>query len=278
MIAALMAGAFYAGLEYHGRIYAQPVPAQEEAQETEESAEESKSEEKEEKEEKEEEAKEESEENEAGGTSLLDLFLAGGPFMYPLALASIIGLMIFAERVYFFFTNKMTAKTFEQDLIDSLQVDGDKIASARTVLSKYEDYSISKILTEGMAVSENQPDNFARGVEREAGGYIAQAERGLPVLSAISTIAPLIGFLGTVSGMIGAFDAIANADTVNAKVVAGGIKEALITTATGLIVAIPVMTAFQYFQNRINGFATDVEQAANHIYKELLRLSGRTGS
>ena len=85
----------------------------------------------------------------------------------------------------------------------------------------------------------------------------------------MSTIAPLIGFLGTVSGMINAFDAIANADQVNAKVVAGGIKEALITTAAGLIVAIPTMSFYQFLTGKVNGFATEVEEGANKIYKEL---------
>ena len=90
----------------------------------------------------------------------------------------------------------------------------------------------------------------------------------------MSTIAPLIGFLGTVSGMINAFDAIANADQVNAKVVAGGIKEALITTAAGLIVAIPTMSFYQFLTGKVNGFATEVEEGANKIYKELLRKKG----
>ncbi|MCX7997827.1 MAG: MotA/TolQ/ExbB proton channel family protein, partial [Leptospiraceae bacterium] len=103
---------------------------------------------------------------------------------------------------------------------------------------------------------------------------IVLLERGLTILASVSTIAPLIGFLGTVSGMINAFDAIANADQVNAKVVAGGIKEALITTAAGLIVALPAMAFYQVLQSKINGFAAEVEEAANRIYKEYLRKKG----
>ncbi len=206
--------------------------------------------------------------------SILSYFLAGGWAMYPLLAASIIMLMIILERLYYyFFAVKISHKSFQQDLSDSLQSGG--LKGAEKTFGEYEEYEITGILKEGMAVASNDPELFTRGVEREAGNLIQRSEWGLAVLAAVSTIAPLIGFLGTVSGMIGAFDAIANADTVNAKVVAGGIKEALITTATGLIVGIPAMVFFQYFTGKVNGFATDIEQAANSIYKELLRLQGK---
>ena len=200
-------------------------------------------------------------------TSIWSLFQAGGPFMWPLLLASIISLMVVMERFYFYATTKLTNKKFQQELADSLKVGG--VGGATKFLGTQDKLSISHILSEGLKISKD-PELFSKGVEREAGAMIARSERGLAVLAAISTIAPLVGFLGTVSGMIGAFDAIATADVVNAKVVAGGIKEALITTATGLIVAIPAMTFFQYFSGRVNGFITDVEQAANNLYKRLL--------
>ncbi len=203
-------------------------------------------------------------------TSIITLFRAGGPFMWPLLLASIISLMVVMERFYFYITTKMSKKTFQQNLADALDAGG--LQGARKFLGENEKLAIADIISEGDKVSGADPELFSKGVEREAGNMIARSERGLPVLAAISTLAPLIGFLGTVSGMIGAFDAIANADTVNAKVVAGGIKEALITTAAGLIVAIPAMTFFQYFSQRVSGFATDVEQAANLVYKRMLQV------
>lgn len=206
-------------------------------------------------------------------TSVWKLFQAGGPFMWPLLLSSIIGLAIIMERVFYFAFHKFTKKTFEQDILDKLKLGIDQ---AIEYIHSQKKYLISRILSEGIEVSEYDPDNFIKGVEREALTYFAQAERGLPVLAAISTIAPLLGFLGTVSGMINAFDAIANAESVNAKIVAAGIKEALITTATGLIIAIPAMAFFQYFQNKVNGFSADIETVANHIYKELLRIKSQS--
>ncbi len=203
---------------------------------------------------------------------LVDLFLVGGWTMWPLALASIVGFGVAFERLYFFFTTKLVSKGYNQILEDKIEEKG--YDGALVHLKENGDQRITQILADGIDVSSGDPDLFAKGVEREAAEVITLLERGLTILASVSTIAPLIGFLGTVSGMINAFDAIANADQVNAKVVAGGIKEALITTAAGLIVAIPTMSFYQFLTGKINGFATEVEEGANKIYKELLRKKG----
>lgn len=271
----VLGAALFVQLEYTGHLQAQPAPAQVEGEEkpAEEAEGEKEGEEKAEETAAEEEAQTDAE---SGGFLLWEYFKAGGSFMWVLFVAGMIGLAVFFERIYFFATRKMTTRTFEQDLIDALNTKG--LDGARDVLAANEKLSISKILNEGLAVAEDDPEHFSKGVEREAGGYLAMAERGLPILAAVSTIAPLVGFLGTVAGMVEAFDAIANADSVNAKVVAGGIKVALLTTAGGLIVAIPAMTLFQYFQSKVNAFATEVEQAANHVYKELLKKNGKVAA
>ncbi|XDD54365.1 MotA/TolQ/ExbB proton channel family protein [Leptospira sp. WS4.C2] len=201
---------------------------------------------------------------------LVSLFVTGGWSMWPLLLSSIIAFGVILERIYFFFTAKLVRKGFNQDLQDAIEASG--MNGVEEFLKANEGQRITDIIKNGMEVSQNDPEIFASGIEREAGEAMKLLEKGLTVLSAVSTIAPLVGFLGTVSGMINAFDAIANADQVNAKVVAGGIKEALITTAAGLIVAIPAMTFYQYLQGRVGFFTSEVEEAANKIYKEYLKL------
>ncbi|EMK12449.1 transporter, MotA/TolQ/ExbB proton channel family protein [Leptospira sp. serovar Kenya str. Sh9] len=196
----------------------------------------------------------------------VDLFLLGGWTMYPLAFSSIVALGIIFERIYFLATAKLLPKGYNIDLGETMDAKG--LNAAQGFLDERKDYKITQILSGGIDVSSGDAEIFAKGVEREAAEIITVLERGLVILAAVSTIAPLIGFLGTVSGMINAFDAIANADQVNAKVVAGGIKEALITTAAGLIVAIPAMTFHQYLTSRIDGFTSEIEEAANRIYKE----------
>ncbi len=204
---------------------------------------------------------------------LVDLFIVGGWSMYPLLLASFVGLGVALERMYFFFANRLVSKGYNQDLGDAIETGG--LDGAIKFFETHKEDRITEILQNGMEVSSGDPELFVKGIEREAAEVITLLERGLTILASVSTIAPLIGFLGTVSGMINAFDAIANADQVNAKVVAGGIKEALITTAAGLIVAIPAMSFYQILTGKVNGFATEVEESANMIYKEYLRKQAK---
>ena len=92
-------------------------------------------------------------------------------------------------------------------------------------------------------------------------------ERGLVILATIANVAPLMGFLGTVAGMILAFGAIEAAGEVDPALVAGGIKVALLTTATGLAIAIPVNIAYNFFVTRIDGLIVDMETGANKVLK-----------
>jgi len=96
-------------------------------------------------------------------------------------------------------------------------------------------------------------------------------ERGMVWVSSVTTLAPLLGFLGTVSGMINAFEAIAASEQVNAKLVASGISEALITTAFGLIVAVPATVAYNYFVGAIDRFVIEMEETSSELIEELER-------
>ena len=98
-----------------------------------------------------------------------------------------------------------------------------------------------------------------KAVEAEAMNCISSLENGFNFLTALGTISPLTGFLGTVTGMIGAFRSIAEATDVNAQIVASGIYEALITTVFGLIIAIIAMSAHSIFTHKVDRFASDIE-------------------
>lgn len=208
--------------------------------------------------------------------SLWQWHAAGDFWMYILDAFVVVTFMIVFERIYYYSVTKVSKKSFQQEMEDAIQSDG--LSGAKGVIQQHEGQQIAGILGESISISGNDPDSFSRNVERESSNLIVRAERGLSVLAMVSTVAPLVGFLGTVAGMYSAFDSIANADTVNAKVVAGGIKTALVTTMYGLIAAIPAMVAFQLFNNTVNGYATKIEQASNLVYKELVKLTGKGAS
>jgi biopolymer transport protein ExbB len=109
-----------------------------------------------------------------------------------------------------------------------------------------------------------------KAIEAEAAEKINMLERGFNLLVALGSIAPITGFLGTVSGMISAFKSIKDAADVNAQLVAGGIFEALITTAYGLAIAIIAIAGYNIFAHFVDRFTADVEQTGSDVITSLL--------
>jgi biopolymer transport protein ExbB len=118
-------------------------------------------------------------------------------------------------------------------------------------------------------------EDIERALQEASSHELAQLERGLGILATIAMIAPLLGFLGTVTGMINSFDALAAVGLNNPAAVASGISEALITTATGLIIAIPIQMAYNYLVARVNGLVRDMEAAANAVLDSTMEIEER---
>jgi biopolymer transport protein ExbB len=116
------------------------------------------------------------------------------------------------------------------------------------------------------------------GLQDASAHELAVLERGLPVLATTAMIAPLLGFLGTVTGMINSFDALAAVGLNNPAAVAKGISEALITTAAGLIIAIPIQMAYNYLVTRVNDLVRNMESAANLVLEALADMKAGRGS
>jgi len=108
-------------------------------------------------------------------------------------------------------------------------------------------------------------DEVEKTIENAAIFEIGRFEKNMVWLATVANVAPLMGFLGTVAGMINSFDALAEAGLSNPGLVASGISEALITTAAGLSIAIPVQLCYNFFMNKINKFVRDVETSTNML-------------
>jgi biopolymer transport protein ExbB len=193
-----------------------------------------------------------------GGT-LVDYFVSGGYAMYPLLLCSILGVIIIIERVIVLHRIKInTAQVFgavrqalmKHDLKGAIEIcDSNPSPIADTMRA-------------GLLRYGKSPSDIEKAVESVALHELSKLERGLWILATIANIAPLIGFLGTVAGMIGSFDVLSEIGLGNPKAVAGGIAMALITTAYGLSIAFPVQAAYNYFMSRIQSFALDMETSS----------------
>ena len=199
-------------------------------------------------------------------SGLIELYWTGGVFMHPILLCSIVGLAIIIERAAFFVKARTDTRRLMGDLLRVLQDEG--FEAAQRMLHGLRG-PIAAVLHSGLARAKRGPEAVEKAVETAAAIEIAQLERGLIWLQTVANIAPLLGFLGTVSGMIHAFEAIAAAEEVSARLVATGIYEALITTAAGLIVAIPVQAAHNYYVSRIDKFVIDVEESGAELVDAL---------
>lgn len=197
-----------------------------------------------------------------GGT-FLDIFNDGGPVMWPLLGFSIIGLVFIFERFIALRRAKINVNEFLAKIRKSLMVK----RSIKEAIKTCESYGgpVSSILKAGLLKYGQPKEDIEKTIENAALFEMGRLEKNLVWLASIANVAPLLGFFGTVTGMIKSFDALAEAGLSNPGLVATGISEALITTAAGLAVAIPVQLAYNFFMNKINKFVRDIETSTNML-------------
>jgi len=200
-------------------------------------------------------------------TSLYSLFRQGGPFMWPILLFFALALGFIIERGLFFYRSSLGTAEFIDDF-EKIIADSD--FKAIHAFCENRDEAVAAIVAKGLKVRQAGIERIEKSFSVAASVQVAALERGLNVISAMGNIVPMLGFLGTVSGMITAFSKIAAADQVNARLVAGGIQEALLTTAAGLIAAIPALFCYNYFVHRIDVFVAGVERITADIVEKMI--------
>jgi biopolymer transport protein ExbB len=204
-------------------------------------------------------------------SGLVELFLKGGMFMYPLLAASIIGVAVIIERAVTLSRARTDVRKLMKRVLDALHSKGVDAAAHECERTRG---PIAAILHAGLKRAERGTEAVERAIETAGTIETSFLERGLIWLATLATIAPLLGFLGTVSGMIRAFNAIAEAEQVNAKLVASGISEALITTAAGLLIAIPIQAFHNFFVSQIDRFIIEMEESTADLVDTLVMLGG----
>ncbi|MCY3683535.1 MAG: MotA/TolQ/ExbB proton channel family protein [Gemmatimonadetes bacterium] len=200
---------------------------------------------------------------------MVDLFIKGGNFMYPLLVMLFFGVVVIIERFYTLFKAHINAKEFMVELQDALKQNGPEGAAE---LCSNTRGPVATVLHAGLLRLDRGIEHVEKSIEESGAIEMAFLERGLVWLSTVANLAPLVGFLGTVSGMIRAFNDIAAAGDVDPSVVAGGISEALITTASGLVVAIPVQASYNFFLSKIDKIIIDLQESSNQFVDDLIQL------
>jgi len=195
------------------------------------------------------------------------LWIDGGIFMWPLGFSFIIGIAFALERLWTLSLSKINAQQFFEQIADAVKSGGpDK---AVEVCNKTRG-SVAAVIREGLLRVHQGIDHVEKAISSAGAVEGSFLQRGLVVLSSVTTIAPLIGFLGTVWGMVIAFKAIAEAGDVKPSIVANGISQALITTVTGLIIAIIAQSMLNFIISRVNRIIIDMEETSTLLVDLLI--------
>ena len=208
--------------------------------------------------------------------TIMRLYNSGGPVMHALLALSLVGLVFIIERFWALWKAKINTQEF-LDRVRTALLKRRNVKEAITVCEEYQG-PIANIMKAGLIKHGRPQEEIERTIEAASAHELARLERGLGVLSTVANIAPLLGFLGTVTGMINSFEALARAGLSNPGLVAKGISEALITTATGLAIAIPVLAAFNYFTTRVGKFVLEMETSANVLLETYSEMDQPTPS
>jgi biopolymer transport exbB protein len=202
---------------------------------------------------------------------MIHYFLAGGIFMWGILLASICGLAVILEKTYLFLTSeKNLTENYKKELYRTLKKGNKKDILE---LCKGKKDSVSQLVVKTIENSDIDFDKTDISHKQYMEEIITEnileqtmkLEKGMWLLGAVVNTAPQLGLLGTVTGMIVSFSALSTNNTESARAVASGISEALYTTAFGLMVAIPFLVFYNYFNKKIDNVVLEMERASLHF-------------
>jgi biopolymer transport protein ExbB len=189
-----------------------------------------------------------------------------GFMRWPLLLTAVVGLIVIVWKFFSLWRKASVSRKLLKEVDELLAKQ--RIDEA-VELTRSSNSPAGKILYAGLERHEEGTERVMKAIENQGLIEMSKFESGLVVMATVTNIAPLLGFLGTVVGMIIAFQAIEAAGEVEATLVAGGIKVALLTTAEGLCIAIPVSIAQNYFISRIDAIVLEMEESAQKMIDAL---------
>ena len=195
-----------------------------------------------------------------------EIVRAGGPVMWPIILCSIIAVAIMFERLW----TLQDRRVLPADLIPRVQqlIDTNQV-SERVIEAIEKTSPLGRVLAVGLA-NRHRPREIMMDRLEDTGRHVVhELERFLNTLGTVAAVSPLLGLLGTVTGIINAFNAITSQGVGDPRVLSGGIGEALITTAAGLIVAIPALVAHRYLRGKVDSLVIDMEKEAMKLVQAL---------
>ena len=206
---------------------------------------------------------------------MLEIVKAGGWLMAPIILCAVLALGIIMERFWTLQQNKVIPEDLTARVwgwVKNGQLDHEKIQSL------HQGSPLGQILAVGLLNRDRERTVMKESIEDTGRHVVHELERYLDTLGTVAAITPLLGLLGTVIGMVKVFTAITTHGVGNPAVLAGGIAEALITTAAGLTVAIPALIGYRYFRNHVDALVVGMEKEAITLVEAMHRRKDRADS
>tara|TARA_B100001121_G_scaffold190421_1_gene166332 strand:- start:399 stop:1007 length:609 start_codon:yes stop_codon:yes gene_type:complete len=197
---------------------------------------------------------------------MVDFFVQGGGFMWPILIALLFGLAIIGERAYSLINSRSDTDQFFEE-VKTIYSDSGKEQAIE--FCENSPGPVASIFYAGLSKMERTKEEVEKAVENAGGLEMAFLEKNMIWINSVITIAPMLGFTGTVVGMIKAFEDIKMANDISPAVVAGGISQALLTTAFGLIVAMIMQVAQNFFVSMIDKLILDMEEQSIKIVEYL---------
>lgn len=204
---------------------------------------------------------------------MLEIVQAGGWMMWPIIACSVVAVAIVLERLWTLQERRVLSPSVANHVWELAQQNQLDVKQIQQV---HQSAPIGQVFAAGLAYRHASRDVLKEVVEDTGRHVVHDLERYLSPLGTIAAISPLLGLLGTVSGMIRSFTAITAEGVGNPAVLAGGISEALVTTAAGLTVAIPALIAYRHLRGRVDGLVVTIEKESNRFIEALLHQQ-RTG-
>jgi biopolymer transport protein ExbB len=199
-------------------------------------------------------------------TNVAELLMKGGFIMIPIILLSIISVYLFFERYTYIRRSAVVDENLIKKIINEIK---NKRPEEALVHMKYNKTSLGKILESGLSQAGNSPKDAEKYMEATANLEIAMMEKDTGYLGIIAGIAPMLGFIGTISGVIKIFYNISLADNISIGIIAGGLYQKMICSGTGLIVGVIAYSCYHYLLMMIDRFSIKMQRQVNEVVKVL---------
>ena len=202
-----------------------------------------------------------------------EYFRQGGLFMYPLLFFSVLAATVAIERFIVFSKAKLNVSDFLTKIRKALLVNRNVKEAIK--ICEQSKGPVASVMKAGLLRYGHAREDIEKTIENAALYELDRLEKRLGVLATTANVAPMLGFLGTVAGMIKSFATLAEQGLTNPAAVAVGISEALITTATGLIIAIPAQLIYNWYTTKITRFVRDIETASNMLVETFTEMDSQ---